>query len=159
MPSLTRVGLLGYKALLHLYPRAFQQQFTSDMLRDFQDRGLDASVDRGWKGEAAHMWQAYTDIALSLARERGSGRGALIGALSVCATAILFFAPIWPPLPDVPRPPARAISADEFTAVLLVLGLFLLVALVIGVTCGVVNPMLQRRRNPPVRSASGRGLL
>lgn len=159
MPPLTRAGLLGYRALLHLYPRTFQHQFASDMLRDFQDGGSDASIDRGWKGEAAHMWKAYTDTVLSLARERGSSRGAVIGAISVLATAILFTVPTWPPARDFQRPPARAMSAEEFTAVLLVLGLFLLIALVIALTSGVVNPLLQRRRKPAVRRASSRGLL
>lgn len=126
----TNAARAGYRAILRLYPRRFQDQFAEDMLRDFMDASIDASVNAGWGCWFAHVSRAYADAIISLVREWGRERTAMIGMISVVATAVVFTIPFLPPVPNATRPPARPLSVDELSLVLFILGMLALIALV-----------------------------
>jgi hypothetical protein len=148
MNRLTKATLLGYRSLIRLYPRSFRRQFESDMLQDFADAAGDATNERGLKGAFSHTRRAYYDAVAGLFREWAHETTVVIGALSVCATAALMTAPIVPPLPNIPRPPAHPISFDELSLMLLMLGLLFMIAIVIVLANVIVKPRLERGAHP-----------
>jgi len=157
---MSALAVRGYRALLHLYPRAFREQFASDMVRDLVDAKGEAATRGGWRGELSCVRRAYMDVLVSLARQWSRDTTATIGGLAVLATAALFTAPIFPPLPNIRRPVAAPLSVNELSLILFILGLLFMIAIVIVLTCCVVKPTLRRvaRGSSPRRASRSQGL-
>jgi capsular polysaccharide biosynthesis protein len=61
-----------YAALLALYPRAFRERYAEEMRRDFADLSREG-LEEGGGAELARVWGgAFSDLALTALRERGT---------------------------------------------------------------------------------------
>src|SRR5918998_3432531 len=61
-----------YGALLSLYPRAFRERYAEEMRRDFADLSREG-LEEGGRTELLRVWGgAFSDLALTAIRERGT---------------------------------------------------------------------------------------
>jgi hypothetical protein len=55
-----------YRALLHLYPSQFRDEYSREMAADFDDASDEAFIERGWRGVLSVWLQTGADLACSI---------------------------------------------------------------------------------------------
>jgi hypothetical protein len=139
------VAIRVYKALLHLYPWSFRQEFAPDMARDFEDASRDAWQGAGWAGLALLWLTVAADLAQSLVVQ-WIRSGALIAGMLAGAAA---FTSVSAAVTFVPKAPfaVQLPPDDRDLAVLMLLTacVLLIIAATIIFSLWFLRPLLHRK--------------